>query len=110
MNLPEAIEIWPVNRPQPYSRNARTHDAAQVEKIAASMLEFGFTNPILVDANETIIAGHGRLMAAKHLGRTEVPVIVKRWQDFTGKQAVLEATGQTFADVAADRLALDAVA
>ena len=75
MNLPEAIEVWPVDRPQPYSRNARTHDAAQVEKIAASMLEFGFTNPILVDANDTIIAGHGRVLAARKLGMEEVPCI-----------------------------------
>ena len=99
MNLPEAIEIWPVNRPQPYSRNARTHDAAQVEKIAASMLEFGFTNPILVDANDTIIAGHGRLMAAKHLGRTEVPVIVLGHLTDAQRRAYI---------LADNRLALDA--
>jgi hypothetical protein len=60
----------------PYIRNARTHDADQIAQIAASIAEFGFTNPILIGDDEVIIAGHGRLMAAKALGLTEVPVIV----------------------------------
>ena len=59
----------------PDPRNARTHPKRQVEQIAASIREFGFANPILVDAEDTIIAGHGRLLAAKALGMTEVPTI-----------------------------------
>ena len=70
------IEVWPVDRLVPYERNARTHSASQVAQIAASIVEFGFNAPILVDSNAGIIAGHGRLMAARKLGLAEVPVIV----------------------------------
>jgi DNA modification methylase len=59
----------------PYARNARTHSDTQVAQIAASIREFGFTNPILVDGERGIIAGHGRLMAARLLGLTEVPTL-----------------------------------
>lgn len=59
----------------PYARNARTHSDEQVAQIAASIKEFGWTNPILVDGENGIIAGHGRLAAARKLGNTEVPVI-----------------------------------
>jgi ParB-like chromosome segregation protein Spo0J len=57
----------------PYARNARTHSEAQVAQIAASIREFGFTNPILVDGERGVIAGHGRLRAARKLGMAEVP-------------------------------------
>lgn len=60
----------------PYARNARTHSPEQVLQIAASIKEFGFTNPILIDVDNNIIAGHGRLMAAKKLGMDKVPCIV----------------------------------
>ena len=59
----------------PYARNSRTHSDAQVAQIAASIKEFGWTNPVLVDGDGTIIAGHGRLMAARKLGMTKAPVI-----------------------------------
>lgn len=59
----------------PYARNSRTHSEAQVAQIAASIKEFGFTNPILVDADGGVIAGHGRLLAARKLGMADVPVI-----------------------------------
>ena len=59
----------------PYARNSRTHDEAQVAQIAGSIREFGFTNPILIDAENGIIAGHGRVMAARKLGLEKVPCI-----------------------------------
>jgi len=59
----------------PYINNSRKHSDDQVAQIAASIKEFGWTNPILVDGDNGIIAGHGRIMAAKKLGMTEVPVI-----------------------------------
>jgi DNA modification methylase len=59
----------------PYARNARTHSDAQVAQIAASIREFGFTNPVLTDGARGVIAGHGRLLAARKLGMTEVPTI-----------------------------------
>jgi DNA modification methylase len=70
-----AVEHRPVNALVPYARNARTHSDAQVAQIAASIREFGFTNPILVDGDNGIIAGHGRLLAARKLGLATVPVI-----------------------------------
>ena len=59
----------------PYIHNSRTHSEAQVKQIAASIREFGFTNPILIDDQGTIIAGHGRVMAAKVLQLDQVPTI-----------------------------------
>ena len=60
----------------PYASNSRTHSDAQVAQIAASIKEFGWTNPILIDGDNTIIAGHGRLLAARKLGTEEVPAII----------------------------------
>lgn len=60
----------------PYANNARTHSDAQVTQIASSIKEFGFNNPVLITADDSIIAGHGRVMAAKKLGMDEVPCIV----------------------------------
>ena len=74
--LPGQIEHWPLARLKPYARNAKTHDADQVAKIAASMAEFGWTVPVLVAADGELIAGHGRILAAAYLGLTEAPVIV----------------------------------
>ena len=59
----------------PYARNSRTHSDAQVGKIAASIKEFGFLNPVIVDSESGIIAGHGRVLAAQKLGLAELPVI-----------------------------------
>lgn len=59
----------------PYARNTRTHSDAQIAQVAASITEFGFTNPVLIDGNGGIIAGHGRALAAKKLGIAEVPCI-----------------------------------
>ena len=69
------IELLLVSSLIPYARNSRTHSEEQVTQIAASIREFGFTNPILIDSNGTIIAGHGRVMAAKKVGLSEVPCI-----------------------------------
>lgn len=59
----------------PYARNSRTHSEAQVAQVAASIREFGFTNPVLIDADGGIIAGHGRVLAARKLGLKTVPAI-----------------------------------
>ena len=60
----------------PYASNSRTHSDAQIAQIAASIKEFGWTNPILIDGDNTIIAGHGRLLAARKLGLEDVPAII----------------------------------
>ena len=70
-----AVSYRPIDGLRPYERNARTHSAEQINQIVASIKEFGFTSPILVDGANGVIAGHGRLAAARKLGMTEVPVI-----------------------------------
>ena len=87
-SAPLSICYRPVASLVPDPRNARTHPKRQVEQIAASIREFGFANPILVDADDTIIAGHGRLLAAKALGMTEVPTIVLRHLSEAQKRAL----------------------
>ena len=73
---PERIETWLLERLKPYVRNAKTHGADQVAKIAGSMVQFGWTVPVLVAGDGEVIAGHGRILAATQLGLTEAPVIV----------------------------------
>jgi hypothetical protein len=68
-----AITYRSITHLVPYARNARTHSDAQVAQIVASIREFGWTNPILVDGANNVIAGHGRLLAARQLGMDEVP-------------------------------------
>jgi len=65
--IAQRIEHWLLEKLVPYARNPRTHSDAQVAQIAASIAEFGFNNPILVDTKAGIIAGHGRLLAARKL-------------------------------------------
>jgi ParB-like chromosome segregation protein Spo0J len=74
--MAERIELWPVERLVPFEGNARTHSAAQLAQLAASIQRFGFLAPILVDGESGILAGHGRLMAARELGMQQVPVVV----------------------------------
>ena len=69
------VKYRPVGSLVPDPRNARTHPKRQLDQIASSILQFGFTNPILIDPDGRIIAGHGRLLAAKALGLSEVPTI-----------------------------------
>ena len=70
------VDYLPISALIPFARNSRTHSDAQVAQIAASIREFGFTNPILIDGDKGIIAGHGRLQAARKLGLAEVPCIM----------------------------------
>ena len=83
----------------PYARNSRTHSDVQVNKIASSIKEFGFLNPVLIDKDNGIIAGHGRVMAAQKLGLKEVPVLQIGHLSDTQKRAYI---------IADNRLALDA--
>ncbi|MCX6632302.1 MAG: site-specific DNA-methyltransferase [Candidatus Solibacter sp.] len=85
------VEIWPIDKLIPYARNARTHTEEQVAQVAASIVEFGWTNPILIGANRIIIAGHARLLAARKLRMTEVPVIVLDHLSDTQRRALVLA-------------------
>jgi DNA modification methylase len=88
------IEHWLIEKLIPYARNPRTHSDAQIAQIAASIAEFGFNNPILVDTKSGIIAGHGRLLAARKLQLKEVPVIVLDHLTETQKRAYILADNQ----------------
>lgn len=82
LNPADTVEHWPIDKLVPYARNSRTHSDEQVAQIAASIKEWGFTTAVLVDDTGGIIAGHGRLMAARKLGLETVPVMVaKGWTD-----------------------------
>jgi len=70
------IQDMPIEEIKPSPRNARSHPEKQVEKIAKSIKQLGFRNPVLIDTDNVVIAGHGRLLAARHLGMTKLPVIV----------------------------------
>src|SRR5258708_30173035 len=78
----------------PFTRNPRTHSEAHVAQIAASISEFGFNNPILVDTKAGIIAGHGRLLAARKLGLAEVPVVILDHLTEQQKRAYILADNQ----------------
>ena len=83
----------------PYARNSRTHSEQQVSKIAASIKEFGFLNPVIIDDNSGIVAGHGRVLAAQKLGMAELPVIEASHLTDAQRRAYV---------IADNRLALDA--
>jgi len=93
------IERWPLERLIPYARNPRTHTEEQVAQIAASIAEFGFVNPVLVGSDGVIVAGHARVMAARKLGLTDVPVVVLDHLSEAQRRALV---------IADNRLALDA--
>ena len=89
--IAEKIEHWPIDRLVPYARNPRTHSEAQIAQIAASIAEFGFTNPILVGNDGVVVAGHGRLAAAQKLGLETVPVVVLDHLTPTQRRALMIA-------------------
>ena len=89
--LADKIEPWPTAKLLPYARNARTHSDDQVAQIAASIAEFGFTNPILAGSDGIIVAGHGRLAAAQKLGLEIVPVVVLDHLSPTQRRALVIA-------------------
>ncbi|UOF82806.1 adenine specific DNA methyltransferase [Caudoviricetes sp.] len=89
-NPADKVEQWPIDKLIPYAKNSRTHSEEQVAQIAASIKEWGFTTAVLVDESGSIIAGHGRLMAARKLGLASLPVMVaKGWSDAQKKAYVL---------------------
>ncbi|MFV8646452.1 ParB/Srx family N-terminal domain-containing protein, partial [Ralstonia pseudosolanacearum] len=109
------IEHWPIQRLAPYAANARTHSDEQITQIAASIVEFGFTNPILAGGDGIIVAGHGRLAAAMKLGLQVVPVVVLDHLSPTQRRALViadnriaENAGWDEAVLRAELAALDA--
>src|SRR5579864_7125474 len=87
----DKVERWPIDRLISYARNARTHSDAQVAQIAGSIREWGWTMPVLAGEDGTIIAGHGRVLAAHMLGIREIPVMIARGWSEAQKQAYVIA-------------------
>jgi ParB-like chromosome segregation protein Spo0J len=85
------IVVRPLSKLKPNPRNARTHSRRQIRQIADSIAEFGFNNPVLIDEDGTIIAGHGRVEAAKLLGMTEVPTVCLTHMNEAQKRAYVLA-------------------
>ena len=100
--LANKIEQWPTAKLVPYARNARTHSEVQVAQIAASIVEFGFTNPILAGSDGVIVAGHGRLAAAQKLGLAVVPVVVLDHLTPTQRRALVIADNRIAENAAWD--------
>lgn len=94
LNVASKIVQQPVSALLPYARNSRTHSDEQVAQIAASIREFGFTNPVLVDGANGIVAGHGRVMAAQLLGMPEVPTVNVGWMTGEQRRAYVIADNQ----------------
>jgi DNA modification methylase len=94
LTLVTNIELWLIDKLIPFAMNPRTHSDSQIAQIAASIVEFGFNNPILVDTKAGVIAGHGRLLAARKLGLAEVPVVVLDHLSEAQKRAYIIADNQ----------------
>lgn len=90
----DAIERRNVADLIPYARNARTHSDAQIEQLAASIREWGWTNPVLIDAEGGLISGHGRVLAARKLGIKDVPCMIATGWSETQKRAYILADNQ----------------
>ncbi len=99
MNMTSEMERVPVDRLIPYINNARTHSPEQIKKLRASLREFGFVNPVIIDRDYNVIAGHGRIMAAKEEGIKEVPCVYADHLTEAQKKAYI---------LADNRMALDA--
>jgi DNA modification methylase len=94
LQFSDKVERWPLARLIPHARNARTHSEEQVAQIAGSIAEFGFVNPVLVGDDGVIVAGHGRVMAARKLGLSEAPVIVLSHLTPVQRRALMIADNQ----------------
>ena len=92
------IEYLPLGALKPYLRNARTHSRKQIRQIANSIEEFGFTNPLIIDGDSMILAGHGRLEAAKMLGLAEVPCVRHRDHDAGAEAGLCDRRQQAGAE------------
>jgi hypothetical protein len=87
LSFPDTVERWPLDRLIPHARNARTHSEDQVAQIAGSIAEFGFVNPVLVGDDGVIVAGHGRVLAARKLAGG--PAFLSEWAAKSGHACLM---------------------
>ena len=99
MKTTTEMQLVPVDKLIPYINNARTHSPEQINKLRASLREFGFVNPVIIDKDFNVIAGHGRIMAAKEENIAEVPCVLVDYLTEVQKKAYI---------LADNRMALDA--
>ena len=99
MNTTTELQLVPLDKLIPYQNNARTHSPEQINKLRSSLREFGFINPVIIDRDFGIIAGHGRVLAAREEGITEVPCVFADHLTEAQKKAYI---------IADNRMALDA--
>ena len=100
--FPKGIPTKKIVEIKPYQKNARTHSEYQIEKLIASIRTFGFTNPVIVDEENILIAGHGRVEAAKKIGLEEVPTITLSHLTPTEKKALVLADNRIAEDAGWD--------
>ena len=101
--MPYTHKVVPIDQIRPHPRNARTHSKKQIRQIAASIRAVGFAAPILIDENKILIAGHGRLEAAKSLGMSSIPAIVISGLSDAKKRALLLADNRIAQSAGWDR-------
>ena len=99
MNTTSEMQLIPIDKLIPYVNNARTHSAEQLNKLRSSLREFGFINPVIIDRDFNVIAGHGRILAAKAEGISDVPCVFVDYLTPAQKKAYI---------LADNRMALDA--
>ena len=104
----DKVERRAVSSLKPYAKNSRTHSEAQIEQIARSITEFGFTVPVLIDPKGEIIAGHGRVLAAESLGLDDVPVMVAKGWSAAQKRAYVIADNKLALNAGWDEALLSA--
>lgn len=100
------FQLVPIDKLIPYANNARTHSPAQIKKLRASIREFGFLNPVIIDANNGVIAGHGRIVAAKEEGFAEVPCVLADHLTEAQKKAYILADNRMALDAGWDEMKL----
>src|SRR5437879_5738045 len=100
---PMVIETMPVSKPRPHAKNARTHSKKQIRQIADSIKKFGFINPVLISDGDEIIAGHGRVEAAKLLGMESVPTVRLSHLDADQRRAYVIADNKLALNAGWDR-------
>ena len=100
------IKQRPIAELKPYKNNARTHSAAQIDQIAASITEFGFLNPVLIDDDLNVIAGHGRIQAAGQIGMDQVPTVRISHLSDAQRKAYIIADNKLAINAGWDRFAL----
>lgn len=91
MKTTTEMQLVPVEKLVPYVNNARTHNADQIMKLRSSLREFGFVNPVIIDRDYNVVAGHGRVKAAKEEGYTEVPCVYADFLTEAQKKAYILA-------------------